>query len=272
MTATTTVDWSAARRAVAEAGPRLTTVLRAARHPAAPALGGWDLTQVATHISHAADTILAMTRGGGNLIENLDGLGTLTQVLVEGEGRRPLGEIADRIDVTVAAFLADMEAAGEDSSCSWLLQGSEMPLSTLTCHMLNELTVHGLDVARADGVAWPIDPSHAALILQGFVFPALHTLGRDVVVRDRAGSKQARFEVRLRGDGRVWLVFDRGELSVEGSARGRVDCHLSVDPSAFLLVAWARESQWPAIAKGRLLAWGRKPWLGIELRSWLRNP
>jgi uncharacterized protein (TIGR03083 family) len=272
MTATTTVDWEAARRAVAEAGPRLTSMLRNVRRPDAPALGQWDLTQVATHISHSADTIRAMSKGGGNLIESLDGLGILTRVMVEGEGRRPLTEIADRIDASVAGFLADMAAAGDDSSHSWLVNGSEMPLSTFTCHMLNELTVHGLDVARAEGVPWPIDRGHAALIVQGFLFPSLHTLGRDMVIEEKAGRKRARFEIRLRGDGRAWLVFADGNFSVEGAPQGPVDCHLSVDPAAFLLVAWARESQWPAIAKGQLLAWGRKPWLGLQLRSWLRNP
>jgi uncharacterized protein (TIGR03083 family) len=273
MTATTTVDWVAARRAVAQAGPRLTAMLRAARKPEAPALGEWNLTQVAIHISHTADVITAMSRGGGNVIENIAGLSALTKVMVDGEGARTLAEIADRIDTSVAGFLAAMEAAaGDDSSHSWLVQGTEMPLSTLTCHLLNELTVHGLDIARAEGVAWPIDRGHASLVLQGFVFPSLHTLGRDMVVQEKAGTKRARFEVRLRGDGRAWLVFGDGNFSVEGLPDGPVDCHLSVDPTAFLLVAWGRESQWPAIAKGQLLAWGRKPWIGLQLRSWLRNP
>jgi len=256
------------------AGPRLSALLRTAARPHAEALGEWDVTQVALHISHAADVVTAMSRGGGNLIENIADLATLQRVMVAGEGVRPLAEVADRIDASVAGFLAAMEveAAVDDSSHSWLIQGSQMPLSTLTCHILNELTVHGLDIARAMGVPWPIDPGHASLILQGFVFPALHTLGRDMVVQEKAGGKRARFEVRLRGDGRAWLRFDGGDFSVEGSPQGKVDCHLSVDPSAFLLVAWGRTSQWPAIAKGQLLAWGRKPWLGLQLRSWLRNP
>ncbi|HWI02571.1 MAG TPA: SCP2 sterol-binding domain-containing protein, partial [Acidimicrobiales bacterium] len=174
--------------------------------------------------------------------------------------------------VTVAGFLAAMEAATADTSHSWLIQGSEMPLSALTCHILNELTVHGRDIAVALGQPWPIDKGHAALILQGFVFPSLHTLGRAMVVQEVAGTKRARFDVRLRGDGRACLVFDKGDFSVEASPQGRVDCKLSVDPEAFLLVAWGRISQWSAIPKGQLLASGRKPWLGLQMRSWLRNP
>ncbi len=269
-----TVDWAAARRAVADAGPRLTSMLRAVRKPEAPALGEWDITELAAHISHGMDTITAMSRGGGNVIEDIAGLGILTKAMVAGEGRRPLGELADRIDASVAGFLAAMEeaAAAGDSSHSWLVMGTEMPSSVLTCHMLNELTIHGRDIAMAEGVGWPIDRGHASLILQGFVFPALHTLGRDMVVQEGAGRKRARFDVHLRGDGRACLVFADGDLSVEATPEGKVDCKLSVDPEAFLLVSWGRISQWSAIPKGQLLASGRKPWLGLQMRSWLRNP
>lgn len=275
MVATTSVDWAAARRAVADAGARVSAMLRSASRTDAPALGVWDVTQLAAHVSHAMDTITAMSKGGGNVLEDISGLATLSGVMVDGEGRRPLADLADRIDASVAAFLAEMEAeaaASGDSSRSWMVQGSEMPLSTLTCHMLNELTVHGYDLAKALGVPWAIDRGHASLIVMGFVFPALHTLGRDMVVQEKAAEVRARFEVRLRGDGRAWLCFHDGDFAVEGSPRGPVDCHLSVDPAAFLLVAWGRLNQWSAIPRGQLLAWGRKPWLGLQLRAWLRNP
>ena len=67
--------------------------------------------------------------------------------------------------------------------------------------------------------------------------------------------------------------FHDGDLVVTpGPPTGRVDCHLLVDPVAFLLVTWARISQWDAIPKGKLLAWGRKPWMGLKLRSLVKNP
>jgi hypothetical protein len=78
--------------------------------------------------------------------------------------------------------------------------------------------------------------------------------------------------VRLRGGGRAVLRFDDGDLTVEPEPAGPVDCHLSVDPEAFMLVGWGRITQGPAILKGQLFAWGRKPWLGLKLRSLLRNP
>ena len=272
VTSSTTVDWAAARQAVATAAPRLTEMLRAVRKPDANALGDWDVTEVAVHISHAMDTVTAMAQGGGNLLEDIWGLGALSGVMVAGEGRRSPAELADRIDASVARFLSLTDPAGEDSSVSWMVQGTELPLSTLTCHILNELTIHGRDIAVAEGVPWPIDRAHAILIVEGFLFPSLNALGRAMVNQKTATRKRARLEVRLRGGGRAWLRFYDGEFSVERSPQGRVDCHLSVDPEAFLLVAWGRIGQWPAVARGQLLAWGRKPWLGLQLRSWLRNP
>jgi uncharacterized protein (TIGR03083 family) len=270
----TRVDWAAAQAAVVKAAPRFSALVRSARKPDAPALGEWDVTEVAQHVSHAADVVLAVSQGGGNLLEDIWDMPSLTKVMVAGEGHRPLGEIADRLDESVARLLGAMAAAhakGDDAARTWLVAGTEMQPSSLTCHILNELTVHGWDIARAEGVPWPIERSHAAMIIDGFVYPSLHTLGR-AMVSEKAADKRARFEVHLRGGTRSWLRFANGDFSVEASPQGPVDVHLSVDPEAYLLVAWGRISQWPAIGKGKMLAWGRKPWLGPQLRSWLRNP
>lgn len=265
------VDWAAAREAVATVGARVTNLLRSVQHPHAAALGDWDLTDVAAHLSHSLDAIAAMAQGGGSMLADLWALGDLTKALVEGETTRDLGELADRIGVSVATFLAVGDAE-DDGLRGWLVEGIEVPLSTLTCHMLNELVMHGRDIAVAEGAAWPIERRHAALILTGFLFPSLRNLGRVMVDQEAAAGVRASLDVRLRGGGGVVLRFDDGDLSVESSPSGPVDCHLSVDPAAFLLVAWGRASQWPAIFKGQLLAWGRKPWVGLKLRALLKNP
>ena len=88
----------------------------------------------------------------------------------------------------------------------------------------------------------------------------------------KAAGVRATYDIRLRGGDRCYFVFDDGDFTVEEPSPRRVDCHISADPVAMLLVFFARHSQWPAIATGRLMAWGRKPWLGLQLRSLLRNP
>src|SRR5919199_3362582 len=118
------VDWPAARRAVAEAGPRLTAMLREIDRPDAPALGDWDVTGLATHISHGMDIVTAMSNGAGNLLPDVASQAAMTKMLVDGEGRRPLPELAERIDASVGRFVAAMDAAGEDGEQTWLFEGT----------------------------------------------------------------------------------------------------------------------------------------------------
>ncbi len=272
MALTPTVDMGTVRAAITSESARVTALLRSARRADAPALGEWNLGDLAVHVSLSLDAVLATARGSGALLDDIWGLSRLSDMLLGGETTRDPGAMAERIEVTVAQLLAELPATGGQQARPWVVQGMELPLSTLACQALNELVVHGRDLARADGVAWPVARQTAALVLDGFLFPALDVLGRSMVDQKVAAGLTARFEVHLRGGGGAHLTFDDGDLSVTRSALGPVDCHLSVDPAAFLLVSWGRVSQWPAIARGQLLAWGRRPWLGLRLRALLRNP
>jgi hypothetical protein len=112
------------------------------------------------------------------------------------------------------------------------------------------------------------------MVIEQFFVPVILTCdSRTFVNADKAAGLQATYQVRLRGGGRINWIFDDGSLTVEEPPSTRpVDCHISADPAAFFMVFWERQSQWNAIAKGQLLAWGRKPWLGLKFRSLMRNP
>ena len=262
---------AAARAAVAAVGARVASLVRSIEHPTASALGEWDVSEVAVHLSHTVDAVTAMARGGGPLLGEIGELGGLTRMLVEGEGERDFEVLAGRIEASLASFL-DVTAAEGSASQTWFAEGTSMPMSSLVCHVLNELVVHGWDIAIADGRPWPIERAHAGLVVAGFLFPAFANLGRSLVDEQAAAGVHATYDVRVRGGGRAVLAFDDGDLRVEAAPSGPVDCHLSVDPAAFLLVGWGRMGQWGPIARGKLVAWGRKPWLGFKLRSLLTNP
>jgi hypothetical protein len=164
-----------------------------------------------------------------------------------------------------------MDSAGEGTR-AWLVEGVTVPMTTLTCHLLNEILVHGNDIATAEGLPWPLERADTNLVVNGFLFPVLGGLGRQMVDQDVAGKMHSCLDIRVRGGGRVYFVFEDGVLSVEEPSARKVDCHMSVDPTAFLLVAWRRKSKWNAIARGQLMAWGLKPWHGLKLREMLRNP
>ena len=77
--------------------------------------------------------------------------------------------------------------------------------------------------------------------------------------------------VRLRGASAIPLRFDHGTLTIDREIN-RFDATVSVDPVGFLLVAYGRSSQWSEIARGRIVAWGRKPWVALKLASYLVTP
>ncbi|MGH9165553.1 MAG: SCP2 sterol-binding domain-containing protein [Acidimicrobiales bacterium] len=153
------------------------------------------------------------------------------------------------------------------------MEGAQVSFSTLTFHLLNETVVHGWDIARGDGQRWDISAAHAALVLDGFIVPAIKALGpRDMVDQVQAAGLRATYEVRVKGGGRHVFVFDDGALTVEAPSSRPVDCLITADPVALLLVVWGRLDQAPAIVKRQLVVSGPKAFLGPRFRSLMRNP
>ena len=59
--------------------------------------------------------------------------------------------------------------------------------------------------------------------------------------------------------------FTNGTLTTTLPPRHRTDCHIGGDPAAILLVVYRRRSPWRAAMTGRVIAWGRQPWLALSL-------
>ena len=289
-TAPVPVDWVRAQDALRREVGRVTALLRSVRNPSAPAIGHWSVAELAVHLSQVWLVVPGLSqadlsavwewfpglesRSGESLIPDVWDLANATSLGVSTEQERDLAVLADRIEQRAAAYFDACGAGGPgDHELPWLVQGSKLSRAAMTCHLLNENVVHAYDIATADGQKWAIDPDSALIVLEGFVFNVMRSLDpRALVDQDRAGSVQANLELRLRGGGRHVFAFDRGEVDVQPPGHRRIDCTISAEPAAMLLVVWARKSQWWAIARGKLLTWGRKPWLALRLRGWVRNP
>lgn len=284
-----TVDWRQAADALAGEVARVTALLRSVADPHAAAVGGWTLSETAMHLSQVwivvpgmadddlsgAYEVVPERRGtaGASLITDVWELGDVTRSGVSGDTERDPTVLADRIEDRARRFLERLDAEVAATSHAWLVEGTTVTTTTLVCHLLNETIVHGYDIARAAGRKWPIVRRHAAMVIEGFVFPVVSALDpRAMVDQQSAEGLRANFEVHIRGGGNHLFSYDNGTLLIERPGERRVDCHLSVDPAAMLLVVWRRRSHWPAIARGQLVAWGRKPWLGPRFPALMRNP
>lgn len=286
----TRADWQRAQDALREEVERVTALLRSVRNPAAPTVGRWNIAEVATHLSQAWIAVTGLAWGdlsdlyelipsiagvaGKYLIRDIGELEELTVLGVRSDPERDPAVLADRIEQRAARYFSECAGYSPDELRPWFVQGTRVPVATLTGHLLNETLVHGYDIARADGRAWRIEPSHAAMVVRHLFVPVLQQLDpRALVNATQAAGLRATYEVRLRGGNRFHFIFNDGALRVDEPSTGaKVDCYISADPAAFVLVFWGRRSQWPAIATGKLMAWGRKPWLGVRFASLLRHP
>jgi len=71
--------------------------------------------------------------------------------------------------------------------------------------------VHGYDIARAAGRPWRIEPAHAAMVLGGFIGPAIQGLHTQALVNDdKAAGVRVTYDLRIRGGDPVLSPLLRG--------------------------------------------------------------
>lgn len=140
--------------------------------------------------------------------------------------------------------------------------GLPIDLASLTCILLGEQVLHGFDMAKATGMPWPIDADHARLVDTAYA-PIYVTVVNPATTR----GLNVGYDLELRGIGRLTVRFIDGEYRLEPPDSGPVDCTMSADPVAFLLVGSGRLSQWDAIAMGLLSAGGNRPELALGFKD-----
>lgn len=149
----------------------------------------------------------------------------------------------------------------------WYGDGASLSLAAATSLLLGEQLIHGRDVARGLGRPWTISRPEAVLVLE-----AARAMMPIAVNPARAGKLTATYELRAASVRFVVRVVADGRVRVEDCAGQAIDCRVLADPLTLLLVAYGRMSKWEAIARGRLFAWGRRPWLGPRFPGLFYTP
>lgn len=142
-----------------------------------------------------------------------------------------------------------------------------MDLATLGSYLLTHMLGHGYDIAVALRARHMIDRHRVHLTL-----PFLTTAMPRVVDDRSAAGHTARYELRLRGGARFTVTFRDGAAEVTPGPARRPDCTILTDPVAFLLMALGRCGPYSALARGKVLAWGRRPWLSAGFPLLFRAP
>jgi len=264
------VDIGEVRTALSRVADELCAMLTSAPDAAVGVPGSdWNVGEVAAHLALGTEAYVGYLSGVSEPFVDVSDIahGSLARTnaaRLDADPQRQLVDLAARIRAAAAALLEQTAGRDGDEVVSW--HGRPMALADMLGIGLAEYLLHGRDIAKALSQPWRIGADDARLVLAA-ALPLLPLL----VDPAATAGVDARYDLRVRGGVRRTLIVGNGELAVVGEEQ-QVDCHVSADPVALLLVAYGRRSQWLPILTGKLLAWGRKPWLGLRLVRFLVTP
>ncbi len=262
------IDAELVRERFEVAGEQVVAMLRSGVDGEATVPGlDWSVAECAAHMVTAIRGATGYACGEPAPVATAAEVSDVNAERVAGLDERDPRRLADLLEGACAGFVEELGERRPDQPVEWYQREADLDLASLACLMITELLVHGLDIARCAGQRWAIEPGDARLGIEG----ALPLLPSYVDTQAAAGL-DARYELRVRGGPQVGLCFVDGQLELEVPPESPVDCHLSADPVAYLLVAYGRQGQWRAILTGKLVAWGRKPWLGMRFAALFHRP
>ncbi len=267
-----------ARAALADAVARSAQLWRSIADPAAPVPGlAWTAAETAAHvIGDMREYTEALTRrvnGDRTALEIPDESPALARTAVNDRhlidvAERDPRRLADMLEQTVASYLAVATDTFDTSERTAILTADGLVLepAVMTCLLLGEQLVHGLDIARAAHQPWTIDPDDALLVI-----PAVLSLAPKYLQRSRTKDLNISFELRMRGGCRYRMAITNG-TGVVTAAGEKADCVITADPVTFLLLGLGRVPQFTQLLRGRLRAGGHKPWLAAKFGTLLASP
>jgi len=261
--------------ALREAVARSADLWRSIDTPDTPAPGlVWTAAETAAHVvGDLRDYTQALTRHTNGYMTHANPPTESPSRLSAKVNARHLDEIPERnlhrlADMLETAADTYMAAAASADPCAEIATPNGLVIGppTMAALLLGEQVIHGLDIARAANLPWPISTSDASLIIPGVLAVAPQYLRRN-----RAADAHVSFELRIRGVACYRMAVNDGTAVVTAAGQ-RADCVINADPVAFLLLGYGRISQWAPVLRGQLRPGGRKPWRASRFATLIDSP
>jgi hypothetical protein len=253
-------------REMRDSTSRWADLLRSVKDPERTAIGYWTIGEVAAHTTHVLRILNAMVGGTPSPIADHLKMAEHWDMELRNDDEREMKVLADRIEDYAAKLERSVTEENWQERLTWH-GGIPVPLYSLPGIVINESEIHGMDVARAESMEWEITRTKALLSIYS-ILPPVHRFVRPEVAKDTSAT----WEMKLRGGATVYFILREGELEVTETAPGKVDCRVSADPLEYLLVGYGRKSQWGPVLTGKIVAYGRKPWLSLTLAKLFYAP
>lgn len=262
--------WTATRTALRTTAKRFLDLAEAsdARTMASMATADWSVADTVAHVGTIAAMYTGIVRFAEPAIPAVEAqvLATSVDTVAELNARtlalrpeRDPAVLVERLRTDIDDVLAATETADPAAAVAWL-GDSRVPICGVLAHLVNELHIHGRDIARATRAPWHVPAADAALFFEVFFVELLrrdvgHLLDNDEPPSDR----RIAVEFRSPHTTPVTVVLHQGRVTVEQP--GVADVRIFFDPPALNLMMFHRISKARAALTGKVRVWGRRPWL-----------
>jgi uncharacterized protein (TIGR03083 family) len=232
-----------------------------------PASPRWSVLQTLGHLVNVTPRFAAGPEGAGTWADAPRALAGINDDELSGLGELRLPDLLAGFEDAVEDVIRRVDRFGADPPAYRYHGGNIVLADRALGILLAEYLIHGGDIARAIHERFSIPREEAVLAIDGVV-----TIVEGWVDTDASRGHTATYEIRIREGGTYMLRFRDGVLEVRDGPAADADCRISADPDAFLLVNYRRRSPWRFIPTGGLVAWGRRPWLGLSLAGRFHRP
>ncbi|MFJ6673051.1 maleylpyruvate isomerase family mycothiol-dependent enzyme [Actinosynnema sp. NPDC091369] len=262
-------QWPVVRDVLSDVTGRFADLV-AASDPSALATPDWTVADTAAHVVAIASIYTTLLAPDGGEVADpalaariptvtVETVAELNDLALRRFTERDPAALAAMLRSLVAEVLDVTDGADPERTVPWL-GASRVPVAGVLAHLVNELLIHGWDIARGVGAPWAVPPREAALFFELFIVGMMRNDVGGVLDGQPPGDRRIAVAFRSRHTTPVTLVLHRGRVSV-GEPGDPVDVRLTFDPATLNLVLFGRVSRARAALTGTLRVTGRRPWL-----------
>ncbi|GGQ65236.1 maleylpyruvate isomerase family mycothiol-dependent enzyme [Streptomyces asoensis] len=244
--------------AIIATADRIAELLKAGAAPHTPLRGAeWTVGEAAAHLALAGKLMADIGAGADRPYGNgtPSGLAAANRAALAVFPQRDPAVLGAEIAAGARDFVA--AAARRSPREEVVTPMGPMNMATLGSYLLTHLLGHGYDIAVALRGPHMVNREVVA-----FTLPFMR-LAMPRVVNAGAADHHACYLLRI-GSDRFAVTFADGVPTVSDAPPRRPDCTIAIDPVAFLLLALGRWTAPTAMARAKVVTWGRKPWLGLR--------
>jgi hypothetical protein len=281
-TSVTEKQWDAVRESVRTTAGRFCELVSSVPDPGTRVTVKWSVADMTAHVTTVAvlNTMLLQAAAvpfhmpglteaiAATTVEGVHGLNDqVLSYFTERDAARLTGMLRDHVDLMLAASGSHDPA----ETFSWL-GGARVPLAGMFAHMVNELLIHGNDIARAVKVPWAMPPEDAALFFDLFyVGLASGNPGRLLDGSKRPRKRRIAVEFRSGYTTPITVVVRNGKVAIEPIGPG-ADATVRFDPATLNMMMFGRISKPRAVLTRKIVIGGRRPWLMPAFLRTVRLP